>query len=39
LQLFQFFLVPPLPEEDPEGGSIIRDESGDPTGIFIGKFL
>lgn len=28
--------VPPLPEEDPEGGIIIRDEKGEPTGVFIG---
>ena len=27
--------VPPLPQEDPEGGQIIRDEKGEPTGIFI----
>ena len=29
--------VPPLPEDDPEGGQIVRDENGEPTGIFIGK--
>lgn len=28
--------VPPLPEDDPEGGQIVRDENGEPTGIFIG---
>jgi len=33
------FQVPPLPEEDPEGGLIVRDQDGDPTGIFIGLNL
>eukprot|EP00755_Sulcionema_specki_P020010 Sspe_Gene.70890::Locus_41898_Transcript_1_1_Confidence_1.000_Length_1373::g.70890::m.70890 len=26
--------VPPLPDKDPEGGRIIRDSSGQPTGVF-----
>jgi len=30
-------IVPALPEEDPAGGLIVRDESGEPTGIFVGE--
>lgn len=28
-------IVPPLPEEDPAGGLIIRDENGEATGVFV----
>ena len=28
--------VPPLPETNPEGGEIVRDDDGEPTGVFIG---